>query len=122
MAAEGLLAQSEVVLWPGGAASLTGPEGNLLLGVMSAAIDAEPPRRVVLVAHQDCHVPTAFGRGSGQRLASLVDIRERRRRSIDRVQGAFGVRPETWYLTETGARRVGGIRRSPQPDLLRAGS
>jgi hypothetical protein len=115
MAAEGLLAQAEVVLWPGGAASLTGPEGDLLLNVMSVAIHVEPPQRVVLVAHQDCHVRTAFGRGAGDRLARLVEIRARRGRSIDRVETAFGVRPETWYITQTGARRVGGFHGSPSP-------
>jgi len=122
MAAEGLLAQAEVVLWPGGAASLTGAEGALMLGVMSAAIDAEPPQRVVLVAHQDCHVRTAFGRGGGERLARVLEIRGRRRRSIDQVHTAFGVRPETWYITHTGARRVGGFQRSHVPALQGSGS
>jgi hypothetical protein len=122
MAAEGLLAQAEVVLWPGGAASLTGAEGALMLRVMSVAIVAEPPQRVVLVAHQDCHVRTAFGRGGGERLARLLEIRGRRRRSIDRVQTAFGVRPETWYITQTGARRVGGFQRSHVPALQGSGS
>ena len=123
MAAEGLLAQAEVVLWPGGAASLTGLEGHLMLEVMSVAISAaEPPQRVVLVAHQDCHVRTAFGRGGGERLARLLEIRGRRRRSIDRVHSAFGVRPETWYITEAGARRVGGFQRSQVPALQGSGS
>ncbi len=123
LAAEGLLAQAEVVLWPGGAASLTGSEGSLMLGVMSVAIDAEPPQRVVLVAHQDCHVRTAFGRGPGETLSRLVEIRDRRRRSMDRVERAFGVRPETWYLTETGARRVGAFQPLAQvPALQVSGS
>jgi DNA-binding transcriptional ArsR family regulator len=107
LAAEGLLAQAEVVLWPGGAASLTGPEGSFLLEVMTVAVDAEPPNRVVLVAHQDCHVRLAFDRGSGGRLSRLIEVRSRRRRSIELVEAAFGVRPDTWYLTRAGARRVG---------------
>ena len=107
LSAEGLLAQAEVVLWPGGAASLTGPEGPLLLDVMAVAVDSEPPQRVALVAHQDCHIRLAFERGPGKGTARLIEVRDRRRRSIELIEGAFGVRPDTWYLTPTGARRVG---------------
>ena len=107
LASEGLLAQAEIVLWPGGAASLTGPEGSLMLDVMTAAVHPDPPQRVVLVAHQDCHVPLAFERGPGDGLTRLVDVRRRRRRSIELIEDAFGVRPDTWYLTRAAARRVG---------------
>jgi DNA-binding transcriptional ArsR family regulator len=106
MASGGLLREAEVVLWPGGAASLTGPEGGLILEVMARAVGAEPPARVVLVAHQDCHVPGAFT-SNGDPFESARAVTARRRRTIDLVHEAFGVRPEIWYLTERGASRVG---------------
>lgn len=106
MGSSGLLREAEVVLWPGGAASLTGPEGGLILEVMGRAVGAEPPTRVVLVAHQDCHVPGAFT-SNGDPFASVRAVTERRRRTIGLVYNAFGVRPEIWYLTERGASRVG---------------
>jgi hypothetical protein len=106
MASSGLLSEAEVVLWPGGAASLTGPEGRLILDVMARAVGAEPPTRVVLVAHQDCHVPGAFREGRGS-IESARAANARRRQAIAQVQETFGVRPEIWYLTDRGASRVG---------------
>jgi DNA-binding transcriptional ArsR family regulator len=106
MATCGLLREAEVVLWPGGAASLTGPEGTLILEVMSRAVGAEPPGRVVLVAHQHCHVPGAFVPDRDP-FQSVRAVTARRRRTIGLVERAFGVRPEIWYLTERGASRVG---------------
>lgn len=105
----GLLSEAEVVLWPGGAASLTGPEGDLILEVMSLAVGAEPPKRVVLVAHEGCHVRGAF-RSTGDAFGSAREVNRRRRTTIGRIEEAFGIRPELWYLTERGASLVG----SPQ--------
>ena len=106
IAGTGLLREAEVVLWPGGAASLTGPEAGLILEVMARAVGAEPPTRVVLVAHQGCHVPGAFA-STGDPFESARAVTARRRRTIAMVERAFGVRPEIWYLTERGASRVG---------------
>jgi hypothetical protein len=78
--------------------------------VMAVAMDSEPPNRVALVAHQDCHVRLAFERASGDPADRLVEVRGRRRRSIELIEAAFGVRPDTWYLTRTGARRAGSPR------------
>jgi hypothetical protein len=115
IAATGLLREAEVVLWPGGAASLTGPEGALILDVMARAVGSELPERVALVAHQGCHVPGAFA-PAGDAFASARVTNARRRRTIAMVENAFGVRPEIWYLTERGASRVGSIVRPAQED------
>jgi DNA-binding transcriptional ArsR family regulator len=106
MAGLGLLREAEVVLWPGGAASLTGPEGSLILEVMSLAVGAEPPKRVVLVAHEGCHVRGAF-RSTGDPFGSAREVNRRRRSTIAKIEDAFGVRPELWYLAERGPSVVG---------------
>lgn len=106
MASLGLLAEAEVVLWPGGAASLTGPEGNLILEIMLLALGEDQPRRVVLVAHEDCHVRGAF-RSTGDMFADAREVNRRRRRTVEMIEGAFGLGPELWYLSRRGASRVG---------------
>ncbi|HEY7399260.1 MAG TPA: helix-turn-helix domain-containing protein [Actinomycetota bacterium] len=114
LASLGLLSEAEVVLWPGGAASLTGPEGGLILEVMSLAVGAEPPKRVVLVAHEGCHVRGAF-RSTGDDFGSAREVNRRRRTTIANIQAAFGVRPELWYLTARGASLVGSRGRVLEP-------
>ncbi len=122
MAVEGLLAAAEVVLWPGGGASLTGPEGSLLLEVMSLAMGAEPPARVVLVAHEDCHARGAFEGSGRDALEHVRNVNPRRRRTVDLVERAFGVEPEIWYLTQRGAGRVGSPRKHLKEGADRAAS
>jgi DNA-binding transcriptional ArsR family regulator len=102
----GLLSEAEVVLWPGGAASLTGPEGGLILEVMALAVGTEPPKRVVLVAHEGCHVRGAF-RSSGDAFGSAREVNRRRRTTIGMIEAAFGLRPELWYLADRGPSLVG---------------
>jgi len=109
LASLGLLADAEVVLWPGGAASLTGPEGGLILEVMQLAVGAEPPKRIVLVAHEDCHVRGAFI-STGDPFADAREVGRRRRHTIAMVVEAFNVRAELWYMTTRGASRVGAPR------------
>ena len=107
----GLLSQAELVLWPGGAASLTGPEGNLILEIMSLAVGAEPPSRTVLVAHEGCHVRGAF-RSTGDTFGDAKEVNRRRRRTVEMIEAAFGIGPELWYLSGRGATRVGAPRPS----------
>jgi hypothetical protein len=95
-----------------------------VLEVMTAAVEPDPPQRVVLVAHQDCHARLAFERGSGKGIPRLIEVRNRRRRSVELVEAALGVWADTWYLTKSGARRVAGAHRHPSSDgnWIRAGS
>ncbi|HEV8564376.1 MAG TPA: helix-turn-helix domain-containing protein [Actinomycetota bacterium] len=111
LASLGLLLEAEIVLWPGGGASLTGPEGGLILEIMSLAVGAEPPTRVVLVAHEGCHVRGAF-RSTGDSLADAREVNRRRHRTIELVRTAFGVRAELWYLSARGASLVGAPARA----------
>jgi hypothetical protein len=115
MASLGLLTEAEVMLWPGGAASLTGPEGTLILEVMGHAIGAAPLRRIVLVAHEGCHVRGAF-QSTGDAFADVREVHRRRRHTVQMVAKAFGAVPELWYLTRRGASRVG----SPAASVLEA--
>ncbi|MGH2777414.1 MAG: helix-turn-helix transcriptional regulator [Actinomycetota bacterium] len=107
LAAQALLGRAEVVLWPGGAAALTGAEGRLLLGVMEDAATGGRPSRILLVAHEDCHVWTAFDRAGDDFFANLRAIWRRRSRTASAVAGSLGVIPETWYLTVSGAHPIG---------------
>jgi len=111
MASLGLLTEAEVMLWPGGAASLTGPEGSLILEVMAHAIGAESLRRIVLVAHEGCHVRGAF-QSTGDAFADVREVHRRRRRTVEMIEAAFGAVPELWYLSGRGASRVGSPRAS----------
>jgi DNA-binding Lrp family transcriptional regulator len=106
MASLGLLTEAEVVLWPGGAASLTGPEGNLILDIMAMAVGAETPAKAVLVAHEDCHVRGAF-RPTGDLFGTAREVNRRRRQTREMIEATFGVAPELWYLSGRGASRVG---------------
>jgi DNA-binding transcriptional ArsR family regulator len=106
LASLGLLTKAEVVMWPGGAASLTGPEGNLILEVLALAVGAEGPSRAVLVAHEGCHVRGAF-RSTGDIFGDVREVNRRRQRTVEMVESAFGIAPELWYLSSRGASRVG---------------
>lgn len=117
LASLGLLTEAEVVLWPGGAASLTGPEGSVILEVMALAVGPEPLGRVVLVAHEDCHVRGAF-RSTGALFEDVREVHHRRRRTVEMVEGTFGTGPELWYLSARGASRLGAPNvgaRTPTP-------
>jgi DNA-binding Lrp family transcriptional regulator len=112
LAALGLLTESEIVMWPGGAASLTSSEGRLILDVLSLALGSDTPARVVLVAHEGCHVRGAF-RSTGDIFIDARAVNRRRQRTVKMIEDAFGVAPELWYLSARGASRVG----SPRPIL-----
>lgn len=109
MASQGLMTETEVVLWPGGAGALTGPEASLLLEIMAAAVDRGRVQRVILVAHENCHTRTAFDRGTADVFTHVRDVRARRERTIRQVAEALGVLPETWYLDGRGARRLNAM-------------
>jgi DNA-binding transcriptional ArsR family regulator len=106
MASLGLLTEAEVMLWPGGAASLAGPEGNLILDVMALAVGTEPLSRIVLVAHEGCHVRGAF-QSTGDMFGDAAEVHRRRRHTAQMIGSSFGVGPELWYLSDRGAFRVG---------------
>lgn len=105
LAAEGLLGRSEILLWPGGSAAIAGSGGARILEAMEIAVDAPPPR-VILVAHQDCRVPSVAVRPSPDVFRTRRAVIERRRRAADRVRRRFGVEPELWFLDRRGVRRV----------------
>jgi hypothetical protein len=109
----GMDAGAEVVLWPGGSTALTEPGGSVLLELIAAIFEDDPPTRIVLVSHERCHGLT---RGPNERdpLDVVAAASRRRRRTVGLVEATFGVRPELWYQTERGARRMGGTGRIGQ--------
>ena len=119
LAAEGLLGRSELLLWPGGSSALGGPDAAGILGAVELAAGAAPPR-MILVAHQDCRVPGAAVRASGDALRTRRAVSERRRRAVQRVRRRFGVEPELWFLDRSGARRV--TVAPPRPSTATASS
>jgi hypothetical protein len=121
LVSEGLGASADVVLWPGGAGALTGPEGNLLLRVLADQSHAERPSRVLLIAHESCSAWTSFDRPGDDPFANVRGIRSRRAWTIAAVAASLGVEPESWHLTDSGAFRVDQIRtparaHTPRPD------
>ena len=103
---EGILATSEIFLWPGGSAALGGPHASAILEAMRGALQERTPRRVVLVAHQGCAVPGAHARAQRDPLLVGRAVVARRITGVARARKAFGVEPEMWFLTERGAQRV----------------
>jgi hypothetical protein len=108
-----LLSHAEVVLWPGGSAALTEPGGTVLLELIAAAVERASPGRFVLVSHERCHVASARSPGRDA-LAVVAEASRRRRHTVELVVDSFGIRPELWYQTARGARRMGGT----QPHLV----
>jgi DNA-binding Lrp family transcriptional regulator len=103
---------AEVVLWPGGSTALTEPGGSVLLELIAAAVDGDPPARIVLVSHEGCRAESrAAGTGSDP-FRVVAEASRRRRRTVELVQGSFGLQPELWYQTARGIRRMGGARPS----------
>jgi hypothetical protein len=80
----------------------------VLLELIAAAVDREPPARFVLVSHERCHVGSAPRPPGWDALAVVAEASRRRRRTVELVERTFGIRPELWYQTERGARRMGG--------------
>jgi hypothetical protein len=117
MASAGLLREAEVVLWPGGVASLSGPEGSLMLEVMHAAVGTERPKRLVLVAHDGCHVRGAFRPSPQDPFAGARDVNRRRRQTIALARDVLGVTPELWYLTNRRAHLIGGAKPASKEEL-----
>jgi hypothetical protein len=104
----GLEGGSEVVLWPGGSTALTEPGGSVLLELIAATVEADPPDRIVLVSHERCHGMSRPTTEHDNPLEVVAEASRRRRRTAELVERAFGVRPELWYQTTRGARRMGG--------------
>jgi hypothetical protein len=102
----GLLSNAEVVLWPGGSTALTEPAGSLLLELI-AAVDGPPPARIVRGAHERCQFWRPARSVIEDPLGAASTATRRRHRTVELVKEAFGIRPELWYLTERGARRMG---------------
>ncbi len=119
LGALGLLSQAEVVLWPGGSAALTEPGGTVLLELIAAAVDRDPPARLVLVSHERCHVGVDAQPSGRDPLTVVAEASRRRRRTVDLVTATFGIRPELWYQTARGARRMGGA--PPSEALVKVG-
>jgi hypothetical protein len=99
---------AEIVLWPGGSAALTEPGGTVLLELIALTFEADPPQRVVLVAHERCHGSSQPPPGTRDPLEVVAEASRRRRRTVELIRETFGIRPELWYQTQHGARRMGG--------------
>jgi hypothetical protein len=99
---------AELLLWPGGSTALTEPGGSVLLELIAAAVDRDTPARIVLVSHERCHGQRRPQTTAADPLRVVADASRRRRRTVERVEAAFGIRPELWYQTQRGARRMGG--------------
>jgi hypothetical protein len=106
----GLLDDAEVVLWPGGSAALTEPGGTVLIELIAAAVQRESPARFVLVSHERCHVGSGQSAPGLDALAVVAEASRRRRRTVEVVERTFWIKPELWYQTDRGARRMGGSR------------
>jgi DNA-binding MarR family transcriptional regulator len=115
----GLLNDAEVVLWPGGSAALTQPGGTVLLELIAAAVQRESPASFVLVSHERCHVGSEQRAPRLEALAVVAEASRRRRRTVELVETTFGIKPDLWYQTDRGARRMGGSR--PQMTREKAG-
>jgi len=118
LASEGLLERADIVLWPGGAGALTGPEGNLLLKVLAGRDHGERPPRILLIAHKNCSAWTAFD-SSDDTFTNVRGTMVRRERTTAAVAAAIGVEPESWYLTALGAQRV-DLRRTRRSQVAPA--
>jgi hypothetical protein len=117
LAAEGLLGRAEILLWPGGSSALAGPDAGRVLDAVELAV-GEPPRRMILVAHQECRVRGAVVHASSDVFRTRRAVVERRRRAVERVRRRFGVEPELWFLDLGGARRVAAA--PPRIDAIRS--
>jgi len=115
LVSEGLLPHADVILWPGGAGALTGPEGNLLLKVLAGMGDVGRPSRVLLIAHENCTAWTAFEGPGDDPFDNLRQIRSRRAMTTWKVAGELGVEPEPWFVSASGAHRVDGARAAHRP-------
>lgn len=112
----GVVANAEVVLWPGGSTALTEPAGAILLELI-AAVDAPPPARIVLVAHERCQFWSARA-ATDDPLEAAAAATRRRHRTVQLVTETFGTRPELWYLTERGALPMGTADRRTATDMV----
>lgn len=106
LATEGLLALAELILWPGGASALAGPDGRRILATLQDVAARRSPARALLVAHQDCRVPGAYIRQFRDPFTSGRAVTVRRRMAVQRVRRRLGLEPEVWFLSARGARRV----------------
>ena len=113
----GLESGAEVVLWPGGSTALTEPGGSVLLELIAAAVDRDPPTRIVLVSHEQCHVESRAAGVASDALQVVAEASRRRRRTVELVEDSFQVQPELWYQTVRGVRRMGGTQRQTTHEL-----
>jgi plasmid maintenance system antidote protein VapI len=105
LAAQGLLGGAEIVLWPGGGASLTGPDRDIVLERVRDLAAERQPERVLMIAHQDCTAQGIFRARRGASRTYRALVRERRE-AIARLHRVLGVAPEIWYMDLRRARRV----------------
>jgi hypothetical protein len=122
LAAEGLLALAEVIMWPGGASAVAGPDGRRILVTLQDVAARRNPARVLLVAHQDCRVPGAYIRHFRDPFTSGRAVAVRRRLAVQKARRRLGLEPEVWFLSQRGARRVhtGGLVDPRVPPVTRA--
>jgi hypothetical protein len=107
---------AELISWPGGGWALANKDGDRLLRAVERL---GPFRRILLVAHADCHDAGPVVGGSESPLAALRAAITQRSGVVGQVLRRLDVEPELWFLDERGARRVRGSRRRRASDRKR---
>jgi hypothetical protein len=106
LASEGLLGRSEIVLWPGGGAALTGPQQAEVLAQLELLVSRRHPRRILLVAHQGCTAEGIFRRERRSAPGTYRALVRERRRALARLKRRLGATPELWFTDTRRTRRI----------------
>ncbi|MBI4261430.1 MAG: hypothetical protein HY658_12790, partial [Actinobacteria bacterium] len=106
LAGEGVVERSELLMWPGGASALGGPDAGRVMAALETVAGERPPARLLLVAHQGCRVPGAYVARARDPFRTRRLVTRRRRLAVGRVRRRLGLEPELWFLSVRGARRV----------------
>jgi hypothetical protein len=99
LASQGLLGQAEVLLWPGGAAALQGPQRREVLTQLAEVTADRKPERVLLIGHQDCRAAGILQAKRDDPGTYRALIRSRRL-ARNRVEHKLGLTPEQSRLLE----------------------
>ena len=106
LADQRLLDRAELLLCPGGGATLAGPGAETIYPTIEELVRTRSPRRLLLVAHRPCDVP-GLREAGGDVVTAVAQIRRRQRRVIRECRRRVGLEPEVW-LVDPG--RFSGLR------------
>jgi len=106
LSSQGLLGRAEVLLWPGGGASLSGPARSQLLTVLADRTAELRPERVILVAHRDCSAEGIFRRSRSEVSKTARALGRSRQQAMARVRKRLGTTPELWFMDRRTTRRI----------------